>query len=178
MALFDNIKNVKASLDANYVQPGHYAFLIEAGKVSKDRTGIPFVVLEMVCVGVFDDSPSFMPPAEDKTLSVRQHFQGERASHLIKNGGPGADMFLPNVKAMLAGISSRPEESITTEDANAAFVVDGQTSVLRGLVVEVSARNQKSQKTGKNFTKITYRGCIDPEKFPELGIRLPEAWQG
>ena len=173
MGLFDSIGQVKASLDANYVKPGHYLFLIENGKLSKARDEIPFVVLEMVCVKVFGDTADYQP-VEDP--SAKGHFVGERASHLIKNGGPGKDMFLPNIKAMVTGVMGIGEDAVKPELVESIFVTEGKESEWRGLVVEVEARNRKTN-AGKTFTRVSYKSAIDPDSFEELGVVLPNEWR-
>lgn len=176
MGLFDQIGSVKASLDANYVRPGHYAFLIEAGKLAADRVGIPFTVLEMVCVAVYPDTAGYLPIEESGVATVKPHFVGERASHLLKNGGPGKDMFLPNIKSMLMGILAIAEADVTPQLVERCFVPQGGESALRGLVVEVQARNIKT-KQKKDFTRITYLGIVPLERYEEIGVQLPAEWR-
>ena len=176
MGIFDNIQNVKASLDANYIRPGHYAFLIESGKLSKDRKGIPFVVLEMICVKSFNDSEAYLPLSDGDAPEVKCHFEGERASHLIKNGGAGVDMFLPNIKAMITGVMGIPESEVTPDIVTKIFVDKDKDSEWKGLVVEVEARNRKTQ-AGKDFTRISYKRAIPPTEFESIGVVLPKEWQ-
>ncbi len=174
MGLFDNIGTVKASMDSNYVRPGHYTFLIENGKMQETRNHEPFVVLEMICCKVYPDTPGYLPPKEDPR-QINAHFVGERASHLIKYGGKGKDMFLPNILSMLMGIYSVPQEKITKEVIESSFVGEGKESDLRGLVVELTATNRKT-KSGGDFTRISYLRTVPPDEYATLGIVLPQGW--
>lgn len=161
--IFSGIRGVKASMDANYIRPGVYAVLIERIKLDKSRKGERFLAVEMRNLRTIH-------PVHNDAGSALSQRDGENMSHLIMADGTGADMFLPNVKAMVAALTGCGAEEV---DESACAQMVGPDQPFAGLVVEVEAKEIVTRSM-KPFTKVVYKRPLTRKDLEDLKIEVPK----
>lgn len=142
--MFGNIGAVKARMDANYVRPGNYLMLINRVKADTSRANGDFIAFEMTVLHVID------PREFDQIKGQRPHRPGESVSLLEFKK---RDMFLPNMKSHIGGITGTDPNEVSQEIAEYAI---GDDQPFAGFVVEVMAR-QITTKKNEPFTQVTFR---------------------
>jgi len=159
---FSGIGKTKASMDANYVTPGHYVNRIDRVILKKNRTGSDIFIIEMTVLHALSVEETVM---NGKTLSSNR--EGLPCSQLISFAGAGAEMALPNIKAFAQAVVEGFVEAQDQKDAEgndlqelvlASIVSDDQP--LAGMMVEVTARSIRTKKD-TDYTKVSYVGEVD-----------------
>lgn len=163
MSIFGGIAGTKASKDANYIRPGNYVLFIDRIKQDKNRQDVPFVAVETTVLAVLAKETN------DDGVVV-SHKAGESVTDMYMAGGKGAEMFLPNIKAMVMALVGCAEDDVD-EEACKVMVSDAQP--MAGIVAKVQAR-EITTKGGNPYTKVSYQGVLTSSEFGELNIAVPE----
>ena len=162
--IFDGISGAKASRDANYIRPGVYCMLVDNIKWDKNRSKVEFVAVEMTNLA------TIAAEKDEQSGATISHRAGESVTDMYMAGGPGVEMFLPNIKAMVMALVGCAESEV---DKEACKVMVSPAQPMAGIVAKVQARETTTRKGG-NYTKVTYQGVYAKEEFEELGLPVPE----
>jgi hypothetical protein len=151
---FAGVGQARARRDANYITDGGYIVLVNKVKhIVGHRDRLNKVIVELTVLAVLAASET-----------GRTHQIGEQAVHVIKEDLQ-YDYFLPEVKAMIAGIVECPEEAI-----DEAFVLEccnEQTNPLGGYVIEMANR-PKMTGGGKLITIRNYKRRIRSGEIQQI----------
>ena len=151
-SLFAGVEDVKASFQSNYIAEGNYIVLIRNIKTISNRKGDDFVAIEMTVLACL---PGIEP----------MNRPGEEVSHLI---GAKNDSFLPNVKAMIAGLAGKSADEVTEETCmEVAPEGNDAVSPLSGMIAEVSAKGITTKK-GTPFTVVSYKGAVSATQLARV----------
>jgi hypothetical protein len=146
---FAGFKEARPSGDWNNLKAGDYWLKIENVKEEETRQGGYQIKAALTVVHVIDDNAG---------AGMRV---GEEASDLFCMHGKGADLFLPNLKAFMAGALSAPAGEIDQTDID-AMLSDDQP--LAGKVVHYHGRDTVSR-GGTDIVRKTYKRLIGPAEL-------------
>ena len=146
---FAGFKEARPSGDWNNLKAGDYWLKINGVKEEETRQGGYQIKAELTVVAVIDDN-------HGAGLRV-----GEEASDLFCMHGKGADLFLPNLKAFMAGALAAPASEIDQSDID-AMLSDDQP--LAGRVVHFHGRDAVSR-GGIDIVRKTYKRLIGAEEL-------------
>jgi len=147
-SIFSGIRTAKATLDANYLRPGHYVCRIDKCKIDQNRKKITFAAIEMTVIQVRDNEQG------------QGHSQGECVTFYVDQG----DYFLPEIKSFIGNVMGIPQDQITEEHAAEAF---GEGQPLVGTCAEVQAR-QITTKNGGVFTRVSFRREVPAAEIKQI----------
>ena len=156
---FAGFKEARPSGDYNNLKAGSYWLRINSVKEEETRQGGYQIKAVVSVVHIIDD------------LAGAGHKLGEEASDLFCMHGKGKDMFLPNLKAFMAGALNAPASEIDQSDID-AMLSDDQP--FTGTVLEYTGRNAVSTK-GTDIVRKTYKRKVEAAEL--LGT-LDEATLG
>lgn len=149
--IFGGLKDTKLTQDAVYIRPGQYLCRIDKCKIFENRKGMTRAAVEMTVIALLDP---------DSTHKV-----GEEITQLMRRE---SDYFLPDVLGFLTGVLGVDQESIGEEELEQlAAQVFSDENPLGNTICELHARNVVTNE-GKDFTKIIYKGEVEPAKALEI----------
>jgi len=194
MGYFTGAGTTKSSRDSNYVTPGHYIMRIESVRQKLNREDAAIFVIEMLPIHVIakDLLEDNRQPGTMNGTPTFSNKKGVPCSHLISFTGPGKDMALPNIKAfaevLVPGFAEAFGEMAIDPDTKEKYDVQERTleglveedgefaQPLAGMLVEVIARSIVTQKSKKDFTKITYVQTLDDADLVRMEIMTQEQY--
>jgi hypothetical protein len=151
-SLFSSVDPQKISVGANYMKAGEYWARIDKTLVTKNRKGEDIAVIETTIVRTFGEC---------------QNRVGETVAKVVKEKG---DYFFNDTAAFACAMLGENPKSMSKADleellAGTFEAADGR-GPFTGLVVHVVATDTKT-KTGGDFTRIDWKGEVNPNKVIE-----------
>lgn len=168
MSIFDGIEKARASGDANYIVPGRFLLRIDGIYQKKNRNNEEFVVAETVVLKQLE--PGVRTDEVTKEEVACGHKVGENVSAMYMKKH---DMFLPNIKQMIVGLTGCHPDEIVPNDCEAIIKDEGtpDSQPCAGWVAEMYAREIET-KAGNPFIK---RVWVRRVPFTELADELEKS---
>lgn len=172
-SLFEKFSKAQATVDSNYLRPGRYLVRIDRCMEKDGRKGTNFIC-EFTIAHVFRDKNEITVAPAGGEVDQGPNKVGEQCGYIIAFHGNGADTAPGNLKRFVLNLLEMDESEVDQNnpekmaDLKAAYdKIIGAEQAFAGQFAEVDARTIIGQKSQKPWTKISWKGILDPARVAQ-----------